>query len=223
MDMNLGRRSLLRSCGAGAAMVFAAACTAPIRQATHQGEPEAVTLEESNVQLADVLDQHFTTLWELARNPGKQWKVSIPTSTGPDVLTFVFQEKGNVPYRHVRLSRQSNGQAVDLLWGWKGSLPSVRLVDPAGNLVADIGFKDVVRESSDTGKLKPRDFLDIGVKAVAVGLAVWLGASVARVVLGAIAFLAFGTMVLGLLVIGVGILAPIASQLLEETEAYICF
>jgi hypothetical protein len=128
-----------------------------------------------------------------------------------EVLAFSFVDKGAANYRHLRVVRGSTGEAVNLLWGMKGLLPSIRLADDRGNTIRsrdgrllEIGFSEV---SGAKGR-QALDWIAIGVKVAAIAFALWLGAQIGRAALGAIAFLAFNAMVLGLLVAGIAVISP---------------
>jgi len=60
------------------------------------------------------------------------------------------------------------------------------------------------------------DWIATGVKVAAVAFALWLGAQIGRAVLGAIAFLAFNAMVLGLLIAGLAVISPAIEWVLRS-------
>jgi hypothetical protein len=172
---------------------------------------------EDTGELARIVNDHLPMLRELVHRPGSTWTVRFTSTTGrQEGITFRVQERRGVPYRYLALQRQSDGARVDLLWVTKGQLPAVRLVDAQGNALVTIGLRDLLAADAEQ-PLTPQDLLSLGVKAVALALLVWLGATVSRAVLTVLATLALLAMVLGLLAVGAGILAPFLSQLLART------
>ncbi|MCS7265978.1 MAG: hypothetical protein NZ805_14240 [Armatimonadetes bacterium] len=137
-----------------------------------------------------------------------------------EVLAFTFRDSSAVNYRHLsaanyrhlQIVRKSTGEAVNLLWGWKGLLPSIKFTDDRVNTlrarngqILEIGFVDI---DGSRGR-QALDWIETGVKVAAVAFAIWLGAGIARDTLSAIGFLAFNAMVLGLLVAALGVISPV--------------
>jgi hypothetical protein len=195
--------------------------TAPGQQAAPQAQParraDLVLQEEEIGELARIVHDHIPTLRELVQKPGSTWTVWFPLPTGSqEGITFRVQEKRGVPYRSLQLQRESDRAQVDMLWTTKHQLPAVRLVKAQGDVIATVGLHDLL--PADAGQpLTPQDLVSLGVKAVALGLLVWLGASVSRAVLSVLATLALLAMALGLLAVGAGIVAPFLGQLLART------
>ena len=181
--------------------------------------PPDLVLEGDEAQLANLVRQQFPRLEQLAQNPGTSFRIGIPNGRGMEVLAFSFVDRGAANYRHLRVVRGSTGEAVNLLWGMKGLLPSIRLADDRGNTIRsrdgrllEIGFSEV---SGAKGR-QALDWIAIGVKVAAIAFVLWLGAQIGRAVLGAIAFLAFNAMVLGLLVAGIAVISPAIDWVLRN-------
>ncbi|MFA0737984.1 MAG: hypothetical protein LKKZDAJK_001084 [Candidatus Fervidibacter sp.] len=168
-------------------------------------------------ELASLVQSQFSRLKALAENPGTTLRIGVPIGGRTEVLAFSFRTDGVVNYRHLSVLRESTGEAVNLVWGWKRPLPSVQMVDDAGRLITrngrpiEVGFADVRGR-----KRQALDWIAVGVKVAAVAFALWLGAGIGRAILGAIGFLAFNAMVLGLLVAAVGVLSPAIDWLLRN-------
>lgn len=93
------------------------------------------------------------------------------------------------------------------------------MTDGQGNLIRgyngewiEVGFGDVKGAKGRQGL----DWIAIGVKVAAVAFALWLGASVGKAILSAVAFLALNAMVLGLLVAAFAVVAPAIDWLLKN-------
>jgi len=181
--------------------------------------PPDLVLDGDETRLASIVRGQFSRLYDLARNPGSTLRVGIPNGRGLEVLRFSFTDGGAANYRHLRIVRESTGEAVNLLWGWKGPLPSIKLTDDSGRTlrskdgqVLEIGFADV---RGAKGR-QAFDLIATGVKVAAIAFAIWLGAGIARGILSAIAFLAFNAMVLGVLAAGLGVLSPAIDWVLRN-------
>jgi hypothetical protein len=174
-------------------------------------------LEGSDEDLASLVRAQFSRLKTLAENPGTTLRVGVPVGGRTEVLAFSFRDGGAANYRHLRVVRESTGEAVNLVWGWKGLLPSVQMVDDTGRLITrngraiEVGFVDVRGRGRQA-----LDWIAIGVKVAAIAFAIWLGAGIGRAILGAIGFLAFNAMVLGLLVAAIGVFLPAIDWLLRN-------
>jgi hypothetical protein len=91
------------------------------------------------------------------------------------------------------------------------------MVDDTGRLITrngraiEVGFVDVRGRGRQA-----LDWIATGVKVAAIAFAIWLGAGIGRAILGAIGFLAFNAMVLGLLVAAIGVFLPAIDWLLRN-------
>lgn len=170
----------------------------------------------------------FSLLSDLAKNPGKTLRIGFQNGRGMEVLTFSFQDGGAASYRHLRVVRESKGETVNLIWGWKNYLPSVKITDEEGKTLKGFNGEDLEIGFSDVGGTEGRqasDLIATGVKIAAIAFALWLGAGIGRAVLGVIGFLAFNAMVLGLLAASIGVLYPVIEWVknnvtLEDVESF---
>jgi hypothetical protein len=101
-------------------------------------------------------------------------------------------------YRHIVVEKE-NGESANLLWGWKGIKPSIRLADNSGKTLVVDGVELEFAISSDSNSDSPEnlsanDFFVLVMKILGIALAIWLGASIIRLVATAIAFVAFNAM-----------------------------
>ena len=215
---SLSRRRLLKVL-LGSPLVAIVGCGGDGETLSPLVPPPDLVLEGDEAQLANLVRQQFSRLKQLAQNPGTSFRIGIPNGRGIEVLAFSFVDKGAANYRHLRVVRESTGEAVNLLWGMKGLLPSIRLADDRGNTICsrngrllEIGFSEV---SGAKGR-QALDWIAIGVKVAAIAFALWLGAQIGRAVLGAIAFLAFNAMVLGLLIAGFAVISPAIEWVLRN-------
>ncbi|MCS7252523.1 MAG: hypothetical protein RMK18_03985 [Armatimonadota bacterium] len=175
-------------------------------------EPD-IMLMGDEVEMAEQLQDSYGRLKEIADDPDRQLRIGFDDGGQMEILTMHFCEpkKGVANYRHLRVVKESTGEAVRLVWGWDGIKPAIQFVDDYGRLLTINGTKMDFKITDASGRLPSRsvDWLSLGVKWIAVGFAIWLGAQVARLIVSAIAFLAFNAMVIGALMMAVGIIVPI--------------
>ncbi|MEW6610110.1 MAG: hypothetical protein AB1352_00560 [Patescibacteria group bacterium] len=164
--------------------------------------PPDIILEGDEEKLAKILQGQLEKLNSLVQNQSQTLQVGIG---GGEILAFSVSND-NASYPHLKIVRESTGKAVHLLWGSKNLFPSIKFVEDSGEQLVEIGLNEV--SGGDT----PRDWLKTGIKVLALALVIWLGASIGKAILAAIAFLAFNAMVLALLVLAVAILAWIADK-----------
>jgi hypothetical protein len=129
----------------------------------------------------------------------KNLKIKFRTKQNNDSFVYLRHRiNQSADYRHIVIEKE-NGETANLLWGWKGIKPSVRLADNSGNTLIVDGVELEFAISSDSGTDGPtnqtaNDFLILAMKVLGIAIAIWLGASVIKLVAAAIAFVAFNAM-----------------------------
>jgi|GEM_PF-567681 len=177
-----------------------------------------ITLSLDPEQLARTLKEQFERLKALAQNERQRARILFPTATSTEAVTMSIVTGGAALYRHVRIVRESSGEVANLLWGREGIHPSIKLADDAGRTLVKDGkslefnFGLVRREGRGS-----QSWLELGIKIAAIALAVWLGASILKPIIAAIAFVAFNAMVIGIVVAGVALLVGIVRFILDVT------
>ena len=177
-----------------------------------------ITLSLDPEQLARTLKEQFERLKTLAQNERQRVRILFPTATGTEAVTMSIVAGGAALYRHVRIVRESSGEVANLLWGREGIHPSIKLADDAGRTLVKDGkplefsFGSVRREGRG-----PQSWLELGVKIAAIALLVWLGASILKPIVAAIAFIAFNAMVIGIVIFGVALLVGVIKWIAELT------
>lgn len=129
----------------------------------------------------------------------KDLKINFRTKQNDDSFVYLRHRiNQSADYRHIVIEK-NNGDTANLLWGWKGIKPSIRLADNNGKTIVVDGVELEFAISSDTGTENPanqtaNDFLILAMKVLGIAIAIWLGASVIKLVAAAIAFVAFNAM-----------------------------
>lgn len=177
-----------------------------------------IQLTGNEEKLAETLKAQYERLKTLALSPGEQLRIACPTRSGTEILALSIVAGGAASYRHVRLVKEPTGEVVNLLWGREGTHPSIKLTDDQGKTLVRDGrqmeFSFGLVRRNGTG---PRSWLELGIKIAAIALLVWLGASILKPILAAIAFVAFNAMVIAIVIAGVAIFVLIVRWLLVLT------
>jgi hypothetical protein len=121
-------------------------------------------------------------------------------------------------YRHILITKQ-NGENANVLWGLVGSTPSIRLADAKGNNIVKDGIElefPIISPSADENDSPlAEDWLLLTFKIFGFALAIWLGASVVRAVVSAIAFVAFNAVALSFIIIAAGLAYWLLKQIMN--------
>ncbi len=180
-----------------------------------------IMLTGSDTELAETAGRQFSRLWDMTQNPGREVTVGFSAAGTAEVLRMSFVKNQSADYSHLRIVRQSTGEAANLLWGLENFLPAIKLADDTGRplvkdgreMAVDFSSAKVVSESA----LASIDLLELGAKVAIIALAIWLGAAVGKAILAAIGFIAFNAMVLGLLVLALGAISPLLEKIGDIT------
>jgi len=150
-------------------------------------ESNALTIEKNSGMIRAVAEKD------------KDLKIKFRTKQNNDSFVYLrHRVNQSADYRHIVIEKE-NGETANLLWGWKGIKPSVRLADSSGKTIIVDGVELEFAISSDSGTDGPtnqtaNDFLILAMKVLGIAIAIWLGASVIKLVAAAIAFVAFNAM-----------------------------
>jgi len=194
-----------------------AAVEASLRTSRTRREPD-ITLTADVERLAETIRSQYTKLKTIAHDASTQLRIAFPMNDGQDILSLSIVPNGAANYRHVRIVRESNGDVANLLWGREGLYPSIRFTDDQGRTIVrngrplEFSFRSVQREGRG-----PVSWLELGIKIAAIGLLVWLGASILKPIVAALAFIAFNAMVIGIAIAGVVLVVGILRWILDVT------
>lgn len=150
-------------------------------------ESNALTIERNSAMIRAVAEKD------------KDLKISFRTKENSNSFVYLrHRVNQSADYRHIVVEKE-DGNSANLIWGWKGLKPSIRLADNSGKTLIVNGVELEFAISSGTGPEGPadqtaNDFLILAMKILGAALAIWLGASVIRIVATAIAFVAFNAM-----------------------------
>jgi hypothetical protein len=177
-----------------------------------------IVLSSDHDQLVRTVKSQYERLKAMAQDESQRVRLVFAAANGPEALIVSIVAGGAARYRHARLVRESTGEVANLLWGREGIHPSIKLADDAGRTIVrdgkplEFSFGAVRRDGRG-----PRSWLELGVKIAAIALLVWLGASILKPIVAAIAFIAFNAMVIGIVIFGVALLVGIVKWIAELT------
>lgn len=177
-----------------------------------------IILDGSEEEIASTVKKQYPLLKSLVDNPGQEKIIAYKNSSGkPLFLKISVVKEKAASYHHVCLQKE-NGEAAHLLWGMDGIYPSIKFTDDNGEtLRINRTEMEFPLKSLDGTISTPIDWLILGIKILAAALLIWIGASILKYVLAAIAFIAFNAMAIALVIIGLSIFIPIIKWILEKT------
>ncbi len=183
---------------------------------SNENNPPDIMLTPDENQIIASIKEGLKKIDELVNREGAKLRIGFNSENGFKVLNFSFVANESASYKHLRILDETTEKAVNLVWGSKNLCPSVKFTNDFGQTLniqgreLEISFADVL---SDWERLGKDDLFILGVKI----LAIWLGASLSKLIISAIAFLAFNIMVLGLVIVSGMILLSILKWIIEKT------
>lgn len=174
-----------------------------------------IILSGSENELANVVKSQYNILTDLARNPGKAKIIQVGEGAVSELLSLSFAKNDAGNYEHPRFVRLKTGEAGNLVWGFSGIIPTIKITDDNGNTLKADGVPVEYPLEISTKSRDISEIVVIGMKAAAIAFVIWLSAGITRAVLAAIGFIAFNAMVIGLIIASAAILIPIAEMILN--------
>lgn len=136
-------------------------------------------------------------------------------------LSYIQDAKGD---KRAVITNEETGESSFLGFGIKGLSPSIKLMDDKSKTLLDEGGKemeyallDFNKQGAPAKNFGITDWLILAIKAVAIGFAIWLGAKIIALIVGAIAFVAFNVMIIGLVIARAVALGAVAKWVIDKT------
>ncbi|MBU2471672.1 MAG: hypothetical protein KKF20_04630 [Bacteroidetes bacterium] len=217
---NINRRRFIASLSIISTAPFLKSCESFISSSEPKPIQPDIALEGSEENIASTCKEQYSTIKYLYENPGVEKTIGYYEGRRMKILRISFRKDELASYPHLRLVKNESGEAANILWGAEGLFPSIKFVDDKGNTITVGGRKMefAIKTQSKTAKaLTPFDWLILGIKIFAAALVIWIGASIAKYIAAAIAFIAFNAMVIGLLLVGLSLLIPLIQWILSIT------
>lgn len=214
----IDRRKFLSSLAVLSAIPFIPGCKESLSTEAEKLPDAELTLSGDEQTIASGVRKQFQKIQQLYDNPGKEFVVEYQSGRSSKLLGLSFTDNNAASYKHLLVRDINGNRSVNVTWGMKGIFPSIKFSDNSGNVLVINGTEMEFAIKSENGETSsPKDWLTIGIKIFAVALAIWLGATVAKYIVAAVAFLAFNAMVIGLLLIGAAVLLPLLKLILNLT------
>lgn len=218
--LSTAMKPLISGCGSPVALDpeqqdqrYGTARRQPVRFQGHD-----IVLSGDEYQMASEIKPLYVRLYEMAEDPAKRFRMAFPVGSNTEILEIAMATGGAARYRHVRVVRETTGEAVNLVWGREGVYPSIKLADDSGRTIIKdarpLEFSFGLARREGTG---PRSWLELGIQIAAIALLVWLGASILKPIVAAIAFIAFNAMVIGIAIAGVSLFVALVQWILNVT------
>lgn len=179
-----------------------------------------ILLEGTEEQIAQSVQNKHTILQDLYNNPGKELTIGFMQDNSYNTLKLSFIKDELVSYPHLRLVNTRTNEIANVIWGMDGINPLIKFVDNYGNVIYKNG-KALEFSLNLPGKLNkvnsPADWILTGIKIFGIALVLWLGFTIAKYIIAALAFLAFNAMAIGLVLVGAAIVIQVIRWILERT------
>ncbi len=173
----------------------------------------------SEEEIASTIKNQFALIEDMAKNYGKEKIIAYYDNNSIKKLSLEIIKGKLAAYPYLRITKMDTNESVNVLWGIDGIYPSLKFVDDNGNLLVKDNQKIefAIRKNQST-KFSSIDWLELGIKIFAFALLIWLGATVLKYVIAAISFVAFNALVLGIIIAGVALIAPIIKWIINTTH-----
>ncbi len=224
--IKIPRRKFLKSLAFLSLLPLAQSCKSSIFSSTNddsQSKPNVdILLEGTEEDVAKSVQDKYDLLKSLYDNPGKELTIGFVQDGTYNVLKLSFVKDNIVSYPHLKLVNTRTGEVANVVWGVDGLYPSIKFVDNSGRTIVKNGraleFPLKTSSSKRVNEIdSPSDWILIGIKVFAVALLLWIGFSVVKYIVSAIAFVAFNAMVIGLVLAGLGIVVQVIKWILDRT------
>jgi hypothetical protein len=162
------------------------------------GKEEAksdVIISGTENQIASIAKEQWPTIQDLVNNPGKERIIEFMSDSGESIFLALSFHKGN-DNQFVKVRDTKSGRSVNISFVRDGVSPALNFLYNDGR---SFTYK-IFDSTSKTAETTLNSLFMAGLGVAAVGLAVWLGASVGKFIIATVAFLAFNVMMLGVVV-----------------------
>ncbi|MDD5433662.1 MAG: hypothetical protein PHE77_03340 [Candidatus Pacebacteria bacterium] len=189
------------------------------------GKPPELLLTGNVVKDAEAIKKIYYRIEQIVNNRFDQIRIGwLDENENIRVTALSWRKQNDKDLGHLTLIDEETGEETALRFGWKKLSPSVKFTDEQENILFDHKGQEMeyalldFNKKGAPGKIKDAtDWLILGIKAVALGFAIWLGAKIVGLVAGAIAFVAFNAMIIGLVLAGAVVLGAIVKWVLDKT------
>lgn len=223
--MKKGRRDFLKFIGNLSALPLLSYCKNPLIS-----EPELypnsniqenvdLFISGSEEEIASKVRNQYALIEDMVKNFGKEKIIAYSDNNSIKKLSLSIIKDKLTNYIYLRITKMDNNESVNILWGLDGFFPSLKFVDDNGNiLVKDNKKMEFTLRKTVRREYSSLDWLELGIKIFAFALLIWLGVTVLKYVIAAIAFVAFNALVLGIIIAGLALILPVIKWIIQMTK-----
>ena len=171
-------------------------------------EPDIIL---DGVDDATKIKKIYSEIETMVKNPGAIIRIGLMDESGDIRVLDLFRRQDS---NSIAIFDEETNNEVALSFGWSGLSPTIVFEYKDGNMIEYPFFTLGLAPS----RAAATDWLMLGIKIAAVGLAVFIGAKIAGLILAAIAFIAYYAMILALVVVGIALLSRGAKWLLDAAS-----
>ncbi len=193
-------------------------CANTISSLSEKEPKPDLILEGDEKTIAEKIKGQYQRLKSLYENPGKELTIAFPQGGRYNYLKISFSRDNLADYPHLKLVNWATGEMTNVLWGREGLYPTIKFVDNSGKVIIKNGYRlefPITGTSTVKRTSSAIDWLILGLKVFAVALLIWLGFTIAKYIVSAIAFVAFNAMVIGLILVGLSVFIPLVEWILS--------
>jgi len=144
---------------------------------------------------------------KLSQRIGSSARLMFKTAAGKIHSLVLSFEKKEGFLHPLPVVRNEDGSTLHLAHVGTGQLHDVQFLSPDGEFLARMQERLKHLWSVFKDKMRGQDALTLGIKAVAVGVGLWIGVVLAKVVLAALAFFLFYALMIALIIMGAMVIA----------------
>ncbi len=195
-------------------------CASTISVVTEKAPKPDLILEGDEKTIAEKIKGQYQKLRSLYENPGKELTIAFRQGDRYNYLKISFSKDNLADYPHLKLVNWATGEKANVLWGRKGLYPTIKFVDNSGNIITKNGYRLEFQIKGPSNGKRTKSTIDwfmLGLKVFALALAIWLGFTIAKYIISAIAFVAFNAVVIGLILVGLSVFIPLVKWILDLT------
>lgn len=223
--MKKSRRDFLKFIGSFSALPLLSYCKNPamleleLYPDSNIQENVDLFISGSEEEIASKVKNQYALIEDMVKNFGKEKIIAYSDNNSIKKLSLSIIKDKLANYPYLRIKNMDNNESVNILWGIDGFSPSLKFVDDNGNiLVKDNKKMEFALRKTVRREYSSLDWLELGIKIFAVALLIWLGATVLKYVIAAIAFVAFNTLVLGIIIAGLALIVPVIKWIIQMTK-----
>lgn len=219
------RRQFLYSLTSLAALPILSHCSNPLTSESINSSSKSprtnadILLSNSETDIVNTIKNQYPLIESLSKNLGRTKSIGYYDNGNYKELGVSIINNDLADYPYLRLVKKETNESVNILFGMEGIYPSFKFVDDNGKLlVKNNQVMEFAIRKTDSWTYSSLDWFNLCVKILALGLLIWLGFSILKFVVSAIAFIVFNALLLGIVLAGLSLVVPLLKWLFDLTS-----